>query len=162
MKRQNYSFDLGILDNTISSKENIIKLNSSIWILIFIFINLIIETISIWTILDPISNIVIISLTIPIIYSLNKIEEKDLYDNNKTKKIQGFFFYYFWSLIISILIKIIFIIIKREQVFNFHSKDLSQRYLSILIIFFFSMRILLTILFKKIAKDNFINDVTSD
>jgi len=162
MKRQSYSFDLGILDNTITSKENLIKLNNSIWILILILINITLETIFIWTILDPISNIAIISLTILIIYSLCNLEENDLFENNKTKKLELFFLYYFYSLVISIFIKIIFIIIQREKIFNFYSNDLSLRYLSILISFFFAMRIILTFLFKKIVKDKFISEINEN
>lgn len=159
MKRHNYSFDLGIPDYSITSKEKIINSNNANWLLIIILINIILETIFIWTLLDPFSNFIIIFLTILTIYSQISLEENsNSYENNKAKKLQSYFFYYFCALIISIIIKLIFIILKREN-FNFYSKDLSIRYITILISFFFIMRILLTFLFKKFVTNKFNKEI---
>ncbi len=169
IKKQSYSFDLGIIDNKISSKENIIKLNNSIWILLSIILNISLETSFIWRILgvlDPILNSSIILFSLLLLNSLNNIAENDfdllIYENEKIKKIKNLIFYYFYTQITFIVIKTIIIIKQREKIFNFFSNDLSLRYLSLIITFFFIIKLYLIYLFKNIVKDNFITLVNEN
>lgn len=154
MRRQSYSFDLSTLDNNHSTKANIIKLNDCFWVLSFILWNILAQIIFIYE-FQLESNLAVLVCFSYLFYLLNKFEEKDIYDKDKVEILKKIINYCFYALAASIILSALSICIYHSLFVKFDSKQLLERYFTIIIFYFVIIRIICCYIFKKYIKDKF-------
>lgn len=154
MKRNSYSFDLNILDNTQDVKENSIKISDCHWSLVFLLSNTFFQIIFTYE-FQLVFNLIIFATSSYLFYMLYYFEEKDLYEDKKFELIGKIITYLFYLLWLSYVFIKISLIMNHNELLRFNSPDLGEKYFSVLIVFFSATRGFSLYFYKKYVKEKF-------